>query len=290
MQLWRSENGGPAEAVGAPASYDPQSAGFPWTVTMDVPGTTSFHVTWDGDEVHLPATSEPFAVNVARQQSELSMERPSRSEVTYGQTTRMTAHLVGGESSPRVDLVHKVGGVEHVVATSPTDAAGDVTFEVKPSATGTYFASFAGDDLWEPARSTGWTVRVRSVTTGRMLRSHSTSGKYAVYGRSQRVYYRTKVAPDQGGHKVDLILQGRVDGSWYEALYTTAKLENDSTVTVYIAPSSFPPGVDRWRWKSAYQGSRTLLRSASGWVYFLRSGVGRMSGTAFARTIPYRTS
>ena len=271
----------------ASVSGDPYNQ-FHWAFTAatvpEVTGEIQYSARWVGGAVHQSAQSSTVAVTVVRAPSSVSLAL-TKQKVTFGGSTKLTSVLTGGDTNRDVEFYGTVGGIRSLLDVVTADESGLAELVVEPHAKTTYQAKYAGDASIFPDVSTEKVVTVVPLVDGEMRRFDSRSGSFAIYRRSQNVYYWTRVTPRHPGNEVVVFLDYRGTGSWRRSSATRVELGLTGSVTAFIPASEFPPGYD-WRFRTRFVGDGDHLLAYSDWQQFRIADTGKAaSGTNPPRVV-----
>jgi hypothetical protein len=147
----------------------------------------------------------------------------SKAVVRYHQTVTVTASMAAFGSGGTVTISRVAGGVTSVAFTGPLDGAGQASVTLAPGRNTQYFATFNGDDTYNPATSAKVTVKVAPIVTGALLGGYGRSGVYKLYRYNStclRTYnagcpqYLVTVSPNHFNHNATALIQVRTASGW----------------------------------------------------------------------------
>jgi hypothetical protein len=215
-------------AVGA---ADVDDAGVA-SLTVSPAVTTTYIATYAATPTARGAKSGTVTIEVAKRLASLTLSAPAW--INFGKRATLTADLNAGSTSKKVSFFRVVDGVKTLLGRVDTGTGGIATFQVAPGRNTKYVATFAGDATWSSATSATRTVRVRVVTTGRMVHfGHKTDG--VAYYVCCRAYFAFEVAPNHAGDKV-LVESQYLDGSTWKTFDGSSRsftLQADSTQEIF---------------------------------------------------------
>jgi hypothetical protein len=227
--------------------------------------TMTYIATYAATDTAKGATSNKITVEVAKRESKLGLSAPTR--VEFGDTARLKARLTGGTGTRKVSFFVLRDGERVLLGRVAASATGVATFDAKPTKNAKYVATYAGDGIWSSATSPTRTVKVRVVTTGRMVHFGRQKDGYAYYVCC-RAYFAFKVAPNHAGFRV-LVESEYLDGSVWKAFDGSSryfKLRPNSTQEIFTDISG---GRDfKFRIRACLDTHADHDGDCSGWVKF----------------------
>ena len=176
IELSRSVDGGAWAAVAALTTGPAGAFSFD-----DAPpeGTVRYRATFPGAP-DVSAGNGWTTVAVGKGTSVLTLSL-TKTKITYGAHVKVTAHLEGG-SSNRVVAIHAVqGGQDKTIRTDRVNHESELSVRAAPSATTTYYATYAGDPQWEADTSPSRTVRVAARWTVKTVGGYATRSGVRLY-------------------------------------------------------------------------------------------------------------
>ncbi len=206
--------------------------------------------------------------------------RVSASEVRFGGSVRVTAHLRDAEESTSKELsifAKPAGGTYGLIGTGVVDAAGDLSVNVTMREKTTFVAKFLGDDVFSLTISATRTVNVVPIVTGSMIGEYGRSGAYALYHYTRKCpgdgrgcpTYTTKVVPNHRGKPVCFTVQVYANGAWRTSISCfRLRLNAQSKATAsFVYGNRAVIGV-RVRVRATFEGDADHTDAASRWSYF----------------------
>ncbi len=181
-------------------------------------------------------------VDVGKGTSALTLS-VTKTRLTHGDHVTLTAHLEGG-SSNRVVAIHAVrGGQDKTIRTDRVNQEGDLSVRAAPSATTTYYATYAGDPQWEADTSPSRTVRVAGRWTVKTVGGYATRSGVRLYHYSPTCEAGTStgcptavftLGPNHAGERVSFEGKYCRDGRCFKDS-ATFRLNRMSQASIYIS-------------------------------------------------------
>ena len=171
LELWRRLPGGAAQLMDSFTLAPYGNATWQIRPTDDpgVLGTVEYQAVWPGDGWRDGSQSPWEPLEVVKRPTSLTIQS-SDSQLLVGETTTLTADLIGGEPGSEIRLSAVADGVSTPIGTEAVDGSGQAAFEVGPVTTTTYRADYAGDPVWAAATSPQVEVQVDKHPTSLRLR------------------------------------------------------------------------------------------------------------------------
>jgi hypothetical protein len=143
--------------------------------------------------------------------------RADKRRLVFGKSARLTVDLGQGRDADndRVSIYLKPRQGPRVrVASGDANSNGVFTKTIRPSKSGYYEAEWAGDDRYDGDTSGRWAITVIARMAIELRGAYGSSGGDKLYRAGSRPVVFTKVAPNQAGRSVFLLLQMRSGSRW----------------------------------------------------------------------------
>lgn len=243
------------------------------TLTVAVRGDASV-----GADPYSNPTGVAYKVSTSYHSTLALAVRPAH--VVYGRPTTMTVTLGSGSSNRAVDVYRTIPGSHRSLwRTVTVPASGTLTLELRPGANAMFTATYAGDDLWSPAKASVASVTVKAAWHMRTIGGYGNRGAYRLY------HYRTSCAapnyrgcpwtmfrllPNHPRFRVTVVFQYRAHGRW-NALGHAMLWKLDKTGR--IGPLWWYRDRDaigaRIRVRCLFPGDATHVSAWSAWSYWM---------------------
>ncbi|MGH2723920.1 MAG: hypothetical protein ACRDI0_06575 [Actinomycetota bacterium] len=192
----------------------------------------------------------------------------SKGTIGFGKSAKLTAHLDAfAQSSNKKVSIYKepINGTKTLLTSGLVDGDGDLTVKVSPSKNTKYTATWAGEADWRPAESNSRTVRVKVITTGKLLGAYGKQAKYHLYDEGDDPIYKGKVVPNHAGNKLVVVLEVRFAGKWKSLGKLKATLGKKSSVFIELVD---PAGGYSFRIRGWFSHGEDHAKDGSPWAYF----------------------
>jgi len=177
IHLFRSVNGGAETSIGT--QFASPSGAFSLD---DAPpdGQISYRAAFDG-ATDLPAGNGWANTSVQQKQASVTIA-VSDASITFGQSTKVKAHLHGGDTNRSVSIFSSpAGGNQQLLKKGTVDANGFLTVTTKPSRNTSYVAKYTGDVAWKGDTSGSVAVTVTARWSGKAVGGYATSNGFRLY-------------------------------------------------------------------------------------------------------------
>jgi len=158
----------------------------------------------------------------------------SRTSVTYGNRTTITARLSAWGTNRRVTIWKQPhGGKAKPVASGNVGGTGAFSVTVAPKKNTTYWATYGGDSAYVKSTSPNRAVTVHVIVRGAISGFYASSGGYHLYHSGVHPVYQASVTPAHPGKCTTFVLEVHRSNGWY---YTTQcfAMNRKGRATVYL--------------------------------------------------------
>jgi hypothetical protein len=243
-------------------------AGFaiPPTEVAAAPPELAFNAS--GNELYVVSTTgtSVYFYAVRPYVTTLSLHRSAHT-VDFGRSVTFTATLVGPGRGQIVHFDVVTNNSSKEVGSCKTDAHGRCSWSVRPSSNAYYEASYDGMGKFGLSVSAKMIVDVAEIVAGKMYRYYGTSGGYALYHHSSKVFYTARARPGAvGGNSITVYLWVNLGSGWKQGGHQSFNVGVTGRLRIYFKGKSLPKGRYRLRSESAGAGGR--LGGTSSYSYF----------------------
>ena len=143
-------------------------------------GEVTYRAAFDG-ATDLPAANGWAHTSVRQRDASLTLSI-SDGSVTFGQSTKLKAHLHGGNTNRSVSIFSTpAGGHKQLLKKGTVDKDGVLAVTTKPGRNTTYTAAYGGDTAWKSDDSGSVAVTVTVRWGGKAVGGYATSSGYRLY-------------------------------------------------------------------------------------------------------------
>lgn len=239
-------------------------------------GTAHYTARFEGADNAVPA-SATTTVKVVVKESSLTLATSKR-RVTYGKAVTLLAHLQGGTANRTVRILGQaVGGRSVLVAKGEVNAKGNFSVTLRPRATSTYTAVYAGEPAWTSAKSGPVRVSVAGRWAAKAVGGYARDGKYRLYhwsAQCRKPDYKGcpiqyfKLAPSHSGGPVVVTFQFWSGGRWRTDGVGRWELNEDSAIGTFTWYTTRDIVGIPHRTRAVFPGDATHERATSAWTYW----------------------
>ena len=203
----------------------------------------------------------------------------SRKTVTFGDSVKLTAHLVPFAASTNQNVALyalPAGGSKTLLASGTVNSSGNFSTTTRPKKNTRYIAEWTGDAEHLGGGVGEAKVGVHTRVVGVLRYFDGRQGRYRLYHYTQSCpnnhrhcpVYKVHVTPNRAGERVVVILQLHYGGHWHQALRDTPRLNDRSLVGIrFIYNGAGVIGIPS-RVRTSIDGNQDLLGGKSRWSYF----------------------
>ena len=253
------------DGVRKPVGNDDVGGADKASVTVSPITTTTYVATYAATDTAKGATSNTVKVTVSKRKSSLTLNAPTK--ISFGKTATLVADLTGGADRAKVAFYKINDGDEVLLGRVTANAKGKASFDVKPVKHTKYVARFAGDVTWTASKSPTRIVKVKVVTTGKMVHFGHKKNGVAFYVCC-RAYFAFEVAPNHAGERV-LVESEYLSGHTWKSFDGSSdhfRLRKNSTQEIFTDISGGEPFLFRIR--ACMDDDADHLGDCSAWVRF----------------------
>lgn len=231
-------------------------------------GPADFEVRFSGDGFYEPASSGPVTVTFVPGPGQVSLKvEPLRANYRKVVSIQATLASASVSNNHTLTIRHRIRSqpwIERNVEVDPQ--TGKVNLEMQVTEKTTIEAIWEGDENF-PISTDSEIVQTRAKVTGRLLRTSGSDGSAKVYRFGRNVYFGTVVHPNHAPDRVQIRIGRRVDGRWRLWFTRSFKLNEESSLLVYLPTTVLDVGT-RYRMDAYFSGDDRNLRDTSGWKEF----------------------
>lgn len=272
ITVTRSVDGALPEVVATPTTVD---GGFYEFTDTPPLGKVRYTAWFEGSGNAVPASAK-VTILVEKGASQVTLSAGDRSLV-IGQSTKLTAELVGGRVNREVTIWAKpVGETKRVVKRGAVGSDDMLVASVTPRMNTTYWATYAGDISWKADTSREIAVGVRVKWREEVLRDYAKSGKYHLFHYTSPCADDGKSCPTfkfellPAHPRVTVTLQWeiqRANGSWNRVYQHNFDLNRESVTYIWYRYTDRQIGLNQ-RMRLVYGGDATHKGAPADWIYY----------------------
>jgi hypothetical protein len=250
--------------------------GFTLTDTPTARGRYVYVATFDGSTARSGASTQTTVV-VHGLNTALGLSQTA-SRIGYKRSVTLTAHLTGIPPGATVTILKtNASGATTVLGQGAVDSDGNFSAGARLGKDASFQATFAGDDTYEPSKSTKADVRVRVAISGKQSGFQGRRGKYRRFRYTTKCSKRHRhcptfmgsLKPDKSGRSMTFSLQEHIGHRWRRLGSADVAIGRKSRARVAFAYGKRSLVIGHhFRERCAYGTDHDNIGARSEWSYF----------------------